>query len=43
MKKTNLDIRPIITSLVEWIKLEKEDPEFVNEINLGITLWDRQM
>lgn len=40
-KKTNLDIRPIIKSLVEWIKLEKEDPEFVNELNLGITLWDK--
>ena len=39
--KTNLDIRPIIKSLVEWIKLEKEDPEFFNEVNLGITLWEK--
>jgi len=40
-RKTDLDIRPIIKSLVEWIKLEKEDPEFVNELNHGITLWDK--
>jgi len=25
-RKTSLDIRPIIMSQVEWIKLEKEDP-----------------
>jgi predicted nucleotidyltransferase len=40
-RKTGLDIRPVIRSLVEWIKLEKEDPEFFNEINLGITLWEK--
>jgi predicted nucleotidyltransferase len=41
MRKTNLDIRPVIKSLVEWIKLEKEDPEFINEVSLGITLWEK--
>lgn len=40
-RKTNLDIRPIIMNLVEWIKLEREDPEFYDEVNLGITLWER--
>jgi len=40
-RKTNLDIRPIIKSLIEWIKLEKEDPEFFSEVNLGITLWEK--
>lgn len=40
-RKTNLDIRPLIKSLVEWIKLEKENPEFFNEVNLGITLWEK--
>jgi len=40
-RKTNLDIRPIIKNLVEWIKLEKEDPEFFNEVNLGIILWEK--
>ncbi len=40
-RKTNLDIRPYIKSLIEWIKLEKEDPEFFNEVNLGITLWEK--
>jgi len=39
-RKTNLDIRPFIKSLIEWIILEKEDPEFYNEVNLGITLWE---
>lgn len=40
-RKTNLDIRPVIKSLVEWIRLEKEDPEFFNEVNLGMILWER--
>jgi predicted nucleotidyltransferase len=40
-RKTDLDIRPVIRRLVEWIKLEKEDPVFFNEISLGITLWEK--
>ena len=40
-RKTNLDIRPLIKSLVEWIKLEKEDPEFFTEVNFGKTLWEK--
>lgn len=40
-RKTSLDIRPFITSMVEWIKSEKENHEFFNEVNLGITLWEK--
>ena len=40
-RKTGLDVRPVIKRLVEWIKLEKEDREFFNEVNLGITLWEK--
>ncbi|MBN1899109.1 MAG: nucleotidyltransferase domain-containing protein [Spirochaetes bacterium] len=40
-RKTDLEIRPIIMNLVERIKLENEDPEFYNEINHGITLWEK--
>jgi predicted nucleotidyltransferase len=40
-RKTNLAIRPISKSLVEWIKLEQDDPEFFNEVNRGITLWEK--
>lgn len=40
-RKTSLNIRPIIKSLVEWFKLEKEDSEFFDEINRGITLWEK--
>lgn len=40
-RKTDLDIRPIIMSLVEWMQLEKDDPVFFGEINRGITLWEK--
>jgi len=40
-RKTNLDIRHLIKSLFEWIALEKEDPEFYAEVNLGLTLWEK--
>jgi predicted nucleotidyltransferase len=42
-RKTNLDIRPIIKNLTEWIKLEKEDPEYFNEVSLGLTLWEESV
>jgi predicted nucleotidyltransferase len=41
VRKTNLDIRPNITNLIEWIKLEKEDPDYFNEVILGLTLWEK--
>lgn len=40
-RKTNLDIRPIIMSHVEWSKLEKEDPEYYSEISMGLPLWEK--
>ncbi len=42
-RKTQLNIHPLIKSLVEWIQLEKEDPEFFSEIGLGIAVWDKQI
>lgn len=38
-RKTRLDIRPIIKDQVEWMDLGKKSPEFVDELNRGITLW----
>jgi predicted nucleotidyltransferase/biotin operon repressor len=40
-RKINLDIRPIIKSQVEWITLEKVNPEFLHELNHGIILWEK--
>ena len=40
-RKTDLDIRPIIMSLVEWMQMEKGNPVFFGEINRGITLWEK--
>ncbi|MBU4330430.1 MAG: nucleotidyltransferase domain-containing protein [Acidobacteria bacterium] len=40
-RKKDLDIRPIIMSLVEWMQMEKDDPVFFGEINRGITLWEK--
>jgi hypothetical protein len=40
-RKINLDIRPIIKSQVEWITLEKANPEFLHELNHGIILWEK--
>jgi predicted nucleotidyltransferase len=42
-RKINIDIRPTIKSLVEWIKLEKDDPEFFFEVNQGISLWEKSI
>jgi len=41
--KTNiaLEIKPVIKKQVEWMQLEKNDPEFFSEINKGITLWEK--
>ncbi len=41
--KTNIavEIKPVIKKQVEWMQLEKSDPEFFSEINQGITLWEK--
>ncbi len=40
-RKISLDIRSIIKNKVEWMELEKLDPEFFDEIDHGITLWKK--
>jgi predicted nucleotidyltransferase len=35
------EIKPVIKKQVEWMRLEKSDPEFFGEINEGITLWEK--
>ena len=40
-RKTGLDMRPIIKDQVEWMKLEKNNPEFSYELGRGITLWEK--
>jgi len=40
-RKINLDIRPIIKSQVEWMALEKVNPEFLHELYHGIILWEK--
>ena len=40
-RKSGLDIRPLIKSQVEWMKLEKASPEFFDELNHGIILWEK--
>lgn len=40
-RKINIDIRPNIKNPVEWIRLEKDDPEFFFEVNQGISLWEK--
>jgi len=41
--KTNiaLEIKSVIKKQVEWMQLEKNDSEFFNEVNQGITLWEK--
>jgi predicted nucleotidyltransferase len=38
-RKNGLDVRPMIKDQVEWMELEKKNPEFLNELSRGITLW----
>ncbi|MBM3253135.1 MAG: winged helix-turn-helix transcriptional regulator [Candidatus Omnitrophica bacterium] len=40
-RKQNIDIRPVIKKQTEWMQLEKTEPEFFNELNRGITLWEK--
>ena len=40
-RKSGLDIRPIIKDQVEWMALDKESPEFYEELGRGITLWEK--
>ncbi|MDH4272964.1 MAG: nucleotidyltransferase domain-containing protein [Candidatus Aminicenantes bacterium] len=40
-RKTGLDIRPIIKDQLEWMKLDKDNPEFSDELGRGMTLWEK--
>lgn len=40
-RKSGLDIRPIIKDQVDWMRLEKKNPEFYEELGHGITLWEK--
>ena len=40
-RKISIDIRPIIKSQVEWMELEKSDPEFFSEVSQGVILWKK--
>lgn len=39
--KVNFQISAVIKNQVEWMKLEKESPDFFNEVNSGIILWEK--
>lgn len=39
--KQPLDIRPVIKKQTERMELEKTELEFFNEVNRGITLWEK--
>ena len=38
--KRVLNIQPVIKKQIEWMQLSKKDPEFFNELESGITLWE---
>ncbi len=40
-KLTIAEIKPVIKNQVEWMQLEKSEPEFYNEANQGIILWEK--
>ena len=35
------NIQPVIKRQIEWMQLDKKDPEFSNELSRGITLWEK--
>jgi len=43
MRNIEIDIRPVIKGQVEWIDLEKTDPEFFREVMAGLSLWEKQV
>jgi len=40
-RKMAIDIRPIIKSQIEWMDLEKSSPEFLEELNRSISVWEK--
>jgi predicted nucleotidyltransferase len=43
LRNIEIDIRPVIEGQVEWIDLEKTDPEFFREVTDGLSLWEEQV
>jgi len=41
--KRILNIQPVIKKQIEWMQLDKKDPEFFNELASGITLWEKEV
>jgi hypothetical protein len=36
-------MQPVIKKQIEWMQLDKKDPEFFNELESGITLWEKEI
>lgn len=43
LRNIEIDIRPVIMGSVEWMNLEKADPEFFREVTGGFSLWKEQL
>lgn len=42
LRNIEVDIRPVVMGSVEWMNLEKVDPEFFLEVTGGLPLWEKQ-
>jgi hypothetical protein len=40
-RKSNLDIRPLVKSQLEWTELDRKNREFFDELSRGLTLWEK--
>lgn len=43
LRNFEIDIRPVIKGQVEWMDLEKTDPEFFCELMNGLSLWEKEV
>lgn len=43
LRNIEIDIRPVIKGQVEWMDLEKTDPEFFRELMNGLSLWEKEV
>lgn len=41
VRKTGLDVRPIIKGQIEWMRLAKDSPEYFDELGRGLILWEK--
>lgn len=42
VRNIEIDIRPVIIGSLEWMNLEKADPEFFREVTGGFSLWEER-